>query len=105
MALHTELGVPPDRRLVGLVNRYHPMKDHATFLRAARRVLDAGVDASFVCAGREVTPSNPELSGLAAELALGGRLHLLGERTDTPALFAALDLACMTSAWGEGFRT
>ncbi len=30
-------------------------------------------------------------------------MHLLGERRDTPQIMAALDVATLCSAWGEGF--
>ena len=30
-------------------------------------------------------------------------MHLLGERTDMSAIMAALDIAVLCSAWGEGF--
>lgn len=102
-ALRTELSLPEGRRIVGLVNRYHPMKGHAVFLEAARRVLDAGVDVTFACAGRDVTAANAKLSVQVARLGLGGHIVLLGERTDTARLFAAFDLTCCPSSWGEGF--
>ena len=97
------MGLPPSRLIVGLVNRYHPMKGHATFLQAARMVLDTGIEATFVCAGRDVSLANPELAELVRGLGLGDKVRLLGERSDTPRLFAAFDVACMTSVWGEGF--
>jgi glycosyltransferase involved in cell wall biosynthesis len=103
VSLREELGLPQSRLVVGLVNRYHPMKGHATFLQAARLVLDAGVEATFVCAGRDVTFANPELGSLVNRLGLGDHVRLLGERSDTPRLFAGFDVACMASAWGEGF--
>ncbi len=102
-SLRAELSLPPDRALVGVVNRYHPMKGYEAFLRAARLVLDAGANASFVCAGREVAPSNPALQGLIRELGLADRVHLLGERSDTASLFAGFDVTCCPSTWGEGF--
>ena len=102
-ALRAELGVPPERLLVGLVSRYHPMKGHEIFFEAARRVLDAGVDAAFVCAGPDVTAANPRLAEPIGRLGLAERVHLLGERHDTPTLFSGFDVSCSASSWGEGF--
>ena len=34
-SLRKELGLPVDSVLIGLIARYHPMKDHAGFLKAA----------------------------------------------------------------------
>jgi glycosyltransferase involved in cell wall biosynthesis len=101
--LRAELGIAPDQALVGVVNRFHPMKGHGVFLQAARLLLDRGVRARFVCAGRDVTWENQELRQLARQAHLEAHLHLLGERPDTPQLFAALDVACCPSLWGEGF--
>jgi len=103
VSLRAELGLPQSGLVVGLVNRFHPMKGHATFLQAARLVLDAGIEATFVCAGRGVTLSNLELGSLVARLGLANHVHLLGERADTARLLAGFDVACMASAWGEGF--
>jgi glycosyltransferase involved in cell wall biosynthesis len=102
-AVRAELGIAADRLLVGLVGRFHPMKGHADFLSAARHLLDYGIAADFVCAGREVTLGNPTLAELVRRHDLDGRVHLLGERQDTPRLFAALDVSCCASTSGEGF--
>jgi glycosyltransferase involved in cell wall biosynthesis len=101
--LRSELGIPAKRSLVGLVARYHPMKGHVLFFEAARRILDAGHDVAFICAGRGVAVSNPDLAGPISRLGIGDRVHLLWEREDTPDLFAAFDVACSSSEWGEGF--
>jgi glycosyltransferase involved in cell wall biosynthesis len=103
VALRAELALPAERRIVGLVNRYHPMKGHATFFQAGRRMLDAGLDVSFVCVGRDVTMNNLALAAPIRELDLAGRVHLLGERSDTARLFAGFDITCCPSGWGEGF--
>jgi glycosyltransferase involved in cell wall biosynthesis len=103
VALRAELGVAAGRPLVGLVGRYHPMKGHDDFLAAARQLLNQGVEADFVCAGRDVTPQNPVLAELVHRYDLAGRVHLLGERSDAPRLFAAFDVLCCASTSGEGF--
>jgi glycosyltransferase involved in cell wall biosynthesis len=94
------MGVAQDAILVGLVARYHPMKDHAGFLRAAAQVLATEPSVRFALIGRG-TQAQPELLRLISELGIQDRILLLGERTDTPRLTAALDIACSASAWGE----
>jgi glycosyltransferase involved in cell wall biosynthesis len=90
-----ELGVAPETVLVGMIGRYHPVKDHRNFLEAAARIADDRV--RFVLAGRGVDAANPELSALIGRLGLRGRVYLLGERQDLPALLPALDLAVSSS--------
>lgn len=101
--LRAELNVPRDALLIGLIARYHPMKDHANFLRAAALVGRERDEVHFVLAGRGIDPGNAELTALIEDLDLAGHVHLLGERRETPVIFAALDIASTSSAWGEAF--
>lgn len=102
-ALRTSLGLGPDSLLIGVVARYHPMKDHATFLRAAAIVHRARPGVHFVLVGDRVDCSNAELATLIAELALEKRVHLLGARKDVHLVSAALDIQVCSSSSGEGF--
>jgi len=102
-SVRAELGLGEGTPLIGLIARYHPMKDHANFLAAARLVLKQEPTVRFLLAGPCVEVSNKELSTLVSTLGLQERIHLLGERRDIPRLTAALDIACSSSAWGEGF--
>ena len=88
--------------LVGLVARHHPMKDHAGFFHAARLVAQACPSVRFVMIGRGTNSQSP-VADLARANQLENRVFLLGERSDMPRLTAALDIACSSSAWGEGF--
>src|SRR5215471_6042896 len=101
--LRAELGLAPDTTLVGLVARFHPMKGHAVFLQAASLLARKHAALRFVLAGRGVTGGQPALARLIEELRLGDRMFLLGERSDIPRITAALDVACSSSLWSEGF--
>ncbi len=101
--LRAELGVPSDALLIGLVARYHPMKDHATFLRAAACLVTRRKHVQFVLVGRGVDAHNGELRSMLTELGLASYVHLLGERRDISVLTAGLDIATTSSSWGEGF--
>lgn len=100
--VRAELGLPPETPLIGLVGRYHPMKDHVTFLRAVARVRRSWPDVHAVMAGTDVTPENPELRALMTSLGIGDIVHAVGEVSDTVRLMAALDLLCLSSS-SEGF--
>lgn len=96
--LRTELGIPRDRFLVGLVARFHEQKDHRLFLAAATKLSDA----DFVLVGPGVEPANRELVSWMGD-GVRARCHLLGRRDDVPRITAGLDIACCTSAFGESF--
>lgn len=100
-AVRAELGIASQAPLIGMLARIDPSKDHCGFLAAAARLSERRPDAHFLLAGTGIAADNPALADAAA--ALGARLHLLGERRDAARLIAALDIATLSSAFGEGF--
>lgn len=102
-AIRKELGIPSTSPLIGLIGRYHPMKDHASFMRAADHLARSHEDVHFLLAGNKVDTDNKELMGLINELKLTSKVHLLGERSDVNRLMASLDIATSASYFGEGF--
>lgn len=98
-ALRTELGLPGETLLAGLVARVHPEKNPGLFLRAIARL---GPSVHAVLVGPGAGTDNPWLMGLLAELGLADRVHLLGERRDVSRITAGLDLA-VSASWNEGF--
>jgi glycosyltransferase involved in cell wall biosynthesis len=101
--LRASLGIPADALVVGLLGRFHPMKDHANFLAALGRVLPGTPSLHAVLAGRGLVPGNAALMGLLPPGAERARVHLLGEVADVPGLAAGLDVLCLSSGDGEGF--
>lgn len=102
LKVRDELGLAPDTFLIGLICRYHPMKDHNNFLQAAALLKKDYPDVHFVLAGRNVDQNNEELQQLIQGFR-PSNIHLLGERTDIPSITAALDIASSSSAYGEAF--
>lgn len=102
LTIRQELGLTETSFLIGLICRYHPMKDHANFIKAAALLLKSKPDIHFIMAGNKVDPQNQSLAQLIQELGIANQIHLLGERKDMPRLSAALDIACSASAYGEG---
>jgi glycosyltransferase involved in cell wall biosynthesis len=102
-SVRAELGLAGDALLIGMVGRYHRMKDHTNFLRAAAALSGSHTEVHFLLAGRGVDGENRELRALIGELGLAGRTHLLGERHDVPRVTAALDIFSLSSRYGESF--
>jgi glycosyltransferase involved in cell wall biosynthesis len=96
------LGVAPLTTVIGMVARYHPMKDHATLLNAARLVCEQYADVIFVLVGRRCDATNAELVSAVASRRLSNSVLLLGEREDVPALANAFDIGVLSSV-SEGF--
>lgn len=102
-SVRRELQMPSDALLIGLIARYHPMKDHEGFLKAASLVSECGFPVRFLLAGHEVDEHNSMLRRQISAFNLRDYVYLLGERTDIPRLTAALDIAVSSSRTGEGF--
>ena len=101
--VRAERNIDNDTPLVGLVGRFHPQKDHQTFIRAAQILQHNIPRCEFLLCGNNVTWDNRELADLIARANLRDRFHLLGFRSDVPQIQSALDLAVLSSACGEGF--
>jgi glycosyltransferase involved in cell wall biosynthesis len=101
--LRPELGIPADAIVIGLPARYHPMKDHGTFFKAAAAVAAQRPEVCFLLVGPGTEPANPAIAKAIAGFGLADRVRFLGKRSDMPAVYAALDIATLSSAWGEGF--
>ncbi|MEN3330642.1 MAG: hypothetical protein V7641_7 [Blastocatellia bacterium] len=96
-------GLPtaPQLRFVTIVaNLRHAVKDHATFLRAARRVHAALPVARFVIAGEgELTGA---MRQMAAQLGIADDTFFIGRAERIAELLAASDV-CVLSSKAEGF--
>lgn len=96
------LGIDQSSIVIGHVARYHPMKDHRTFIESAVNLLSKHSDTFFLLIGRGVTEKNKALMELIPEN-LKRNFMLLGEREDVYSYMQAMDFFCLSSAWGEGF--
>jgi glycosyltransferase involved in cell wall biosynthesis len=104
LAVRKELGLTGDALVIGLVARWNPLKDHATFVEAASLVAREYDNVYFVLVGRGIGWNTPGLAALIRVAELQDRMFLLGERYDIPRLNAAFDIACSSSIT-EGFPT
>lgn len=97
-------GIGDDELLVGHVARYHPSKDHRSFLEAAATVIGGARPIRLLLVGEQVDASNTELVRLISSRGLDGRVLVLGRRDDIAALMPAIDIFCSSSSGMEGFQ-
>jgi glycosyltransferase involved in cell wall biosynthesis len=102
-AFRKSLDVDASTPLIGLPARLDPMKDQDSFLNAAVLLARDIPTARFVLIGRGLDADNAEIIERISARGLGGRVHLLGERSDMEAVMAGLDIVTLCSAYGEGF--
>jgi len=101
--VRSEWGISENTILIGLVGRLSPMKDHATFLKAATLLSKEREDVRFVCVGVGEENYAKQLHQLTDALGISEKIIWAGGRSDMPAVFNALNIACSSSSDGEGF--
>jgi glycosyltransferase involved in cell wall biosynthesis len=102
LSVRRELDLQEDALLIGLIGRYHAVKDHGNYLRAAEIISQNHSNARFIMCGAGVDHKNASLRALIRERRLEGRTFLLGERPDIERIVAALDIVASSSC-SEGF--
>jgi len=100
-AVRTELGLSPGTDVVTMVARFHPHKDHRTFLAAAAKVVATKPATRFVLAGESVEWSNATLRQWIEDAGIATHVHLLGRRDDIARLMAGSDIVSVVSTSTE----
>ena len=90
-------------KVIGMVARLDPVKDHDTYLAAAKIAAAERDELRFVVVGKGSPKQMAAVTARAATLGLGSRLIFEGPRFDMETVYNALDLATLTSCRGEGF--
>lgn len=90
-----ELGLGDDQPVALQVARFHPVKDHATAVRAMAHVVQSLPGAVLLLAGEG--DDRAKIESLAAELGVTDSVRFLGLRRDVPDLMAAADVFVLSS--------
>jgi glycosyltransferase involved in cell wall biosynthesis len=95
-----EFGIPAERKVVGQIGRFVPLKNHAFTLRVFEHVLADGTDAHLLFVGGG--PLLAELREQVASRGLRDRCTFAGLQTNIAPLLFAMDVMVLPSEW-EGF--
>ena len=101
--LRAELGIGVQTPLVGVIGRFHPMKNHAGFLEAASILSRRIPDVHFVLAGAGVDENNAILVETSKRNVISDKTHFLGLRKDVPYIMSGLNIVVSFSSSGEAF--
>ncbi len=94
--IRDELGLTDNDLLIGTTTRIAPRKGQDKLIKALPEVIKKFPDLTCVILGGRYDPDQPErakLENLAVELGISDNVKFLGERDDTPDIFAAFDIA------------
>lgn len=93
--VRSELGLVLDTPIIGIVAALRPEKNHLLFVNAASKVLEKFPRAHFIIIGDG--PERPKIENAISALGMERQVSLLGTRSDTPRLLAAMDVFALTS--------
>lgn len=96
-SVREELAIPPDHKIVGVINVFRPQKRLDLWLQAARIIADREPTTTFVIVGDG--PIRTDLMGTADRLGLRARTFFPGLRRDAPRFLAAFDVFMLSSEY------
>jgi len=97
-----ELGIGRQDKVVGIVARLSPEKDHVTFIQAARRIKNDLSNVKFLIVGPDEAKLLPRLKKMSVDLGLADDIIFMGLRSDIPRILSLLDVSVLSST-REGF--
>ncbi len=98
-----ELGIPRDRRVVGIVGRICEQKGQDDFIKAAKIVSQAVPGTVFLVVGEaDDAAAMDRVRRLAADLGVEQDVFFPGYVPDVPKVYSVLDVLVVPSRW-EGF--
>ena len=99
-AFRNELDIPDCRFLIGILGRFHALKDHKMFLDAATHFSSKHSNCGFIIAGRDTI--NTQIADWIDERGLTDKVKVLGDRRDVGAILNGIDILA-TSSISEAF--
>ncbi len=84
-----------DKIIVGIIARLDLVKDHETFIKGAKRVLEKRKDVVFLIAG--TGKDEARIKNMVKELDIEEYVHFLGYVEDQYSFFNAIDINVLTS--------
>jgi len=99
--LHKQFDLPEDSKVVGIIARLSPVKDHATFIMAASLVLENIPEAVFLISGIEVEITRNDLKALSESVNLNSNILILDRHEPVNELLSVLDVGVIASKGSE----
>ncbi len=88
--------------VIGMIGRFHPIKDHLNFIKAAYLLNQKRDDIHFLLVGKGCDKQNKQLLTWLTEYNLTDKFTLLAQRDDIAVCLSAMDIFCSAS-FLEGF--
>lgn len=98
-----ELGMSKNIPLFGMVARFDPQKDFVSLITAISILKNRNLKFFVVLCGNDISLGNEKLTKCIKKFDVEDVIFLLGVRHDIPRVLSGLDIAVLSSAYGEGF--
>ena len=95
--IRSELGLASKTPLIGMIARFHPLKDYQTFIKAAGLIHQIKPDVHFLLCGDDVNADNRTMMEWIQAADITQVVHTLGHRKDVAHIIQSLDIATSTS--------
>lgn len=95
--LKQDLGLQEKEQVVGIVGTIAPVKDHETFLSAARLILDQRPRTKFLLIGGSYPDTKSRLEANISKLGLGSSVIFAGQHDNPVPLMKLFDVAVLCS--------
>jgi L-malate glycosyltransferase len=99
-SVRTSLKLPDNGVVIGISASLIPLKDHATFLKAAQLILRVMPQARFAILGDGPLRSN--LEDMARELGIAPYVSFMGNQLEVSHYLSVFDIVCLCSEQPEG---
>lgn len=97
LAIRQELDIPESIFLVGMIARFDPMKDHESFIKAARNLIDKHENIHFLLCGSGISEDNAELMEMIQTHNISKYISFAKTRVDIEKIYTALDVFLLSS--------
>ena len=94
-------GIDTGKQIVGIAGRLSPVKGHATFIKAAAKVLEQEKDVFFIIAGKEVEIKRSDIVNMLDALKIADHFILLPQIDDITEVINLFDIGVITSIGSE----
>lgn len=96
--LRREWGFGEHERILGMVGRFHPDKDHSNLFKALAILKQQKISFRCVLVGHGMERDNPILMSMLGKAGVSEHVLLAGARSDIPAVMNAFDIHVLSSA-------
>ena len=92
-----DVGIDERNHIVGIVGTIRRVKDHETFIRAARLVIDRAPETTFLIVGQDDRGEEARLKALACALGVAQNIRWLGIVANPVTIMPLFDVAVLSS--------